>query len=67
MNFIDREISPHVKEWEEAHDDPRELHKIVYDYGVLGAPPEGGEYAAFHDFISIDCKLYLLMRAKKKR
>jgi alkylation response protein AidB-like acyl-CoA dehydrogenase len=34
--FVDREIAPHVDEWERAEDFPRELFRAVGDAGYLG-------------------------------
>eukprot|EP01087_Luapelamoeba_hula_P002544 TRINITY_DN1220_c0_g1_i2.p1 TRINITY_DN1220_c0_g1~~TRINITY_DN1220_c0_g1_i2.p1 ORF type:complete len:440 (-),score=66.65 TRINITY_DN1220_c0_g1_i2:54-1373(-) len=59
--FVDKEIVPHITEWENNHDYPRELHEKAYAAGVLsplfpkkygGQPPEG--FDSFHDLIWID-------------
>ena len=34
--FVSREIIPHVDEWEEAGELPRELHKKAAEAGLLG-------------------------------
>ena len=34
--FVDREIMPHVDEWDEAGEFPRELYKKAADVGLLG-------------------------------
>ncbi|MGH3441572.1 MAG: acyl-CoA dehydrogenase family protein [Nitriliruptorales bacterium] len=34
--FVEREIAPHVEEWEEARDFPRELFRTVADAGLFG-------------------------------
>jgi acyl-CoA dehydrogenase len=36
--FVDREITPHIDEWERAGELPRELHRKAADAGLLGAP-----------------------------
>lgn len=36
--FVDREITPHIEEWERAGELPRELHRKAADAGLLGAP-----------------------------
>lgn len=42
--FVDKEILPHVEEWEEAGEFPRDLYKKAADAGILGinAPEEFG-------------------------
>lgn len=43
--FVEREIHPHVEEWEHAGDFPRELYTRVGDFGFFGvkfAPELGG-------------------------
>jgi acyl-CoA dehydrogenase len=42
--FIDREIMPHVEEWEEAEEIPLSLYKKASDFGLLrmGYPEEYG-------------------------
>ncbi|MBT6611374.1 MAG: acyl-CoA dehydrogenase family protein, partial [Deltaproteobacteria bacterium] len=35
-DFVKKEITPHVDEWEEAGEFPRELHKKVADLGFNG-------------------------------
>ena len=37
-SFVDREIVPHIDEWERAGQLPRELHRTAADAGLLGAP-----------------------------
>ncbi len=34
--FLDREIIPHIEEWEEAGELPRSLHKTAAEFGLLG-------------------------------
>jgi acyl-CoA dehydrogenase len=34
--FLDREIIPHIDEWEAAGELPRSLHKTAADFGLLG-------------------------------
>lgn len=56
--FVDREIMPHVNEWDEAGAFPRELHKKAADIGLigLGFPEEYGGVSegvdVFHSIIS---------------
>lgn len=42
--FVKTEITPHIDEWEEAGDYPRELHKKIADLGhnAIGYPSEYG-------------------------
>ncbi|ANW63152.1 acyl-CoA dehydrogenase [Mycobacterium sp. djl-10] len=37
-SFVDREILPHIDDWERAGELPRELHHAAADAGLLGAP-----------------------------
>lgn len=56
--FVDREIMPHVNDWDEAGAFPRELHKKAADIGLigLGFPEEYGGVGdgvdVFHSIIS---------------
>lgn len=56
--FVDREIMPHVNDWDEAGAFPRELHKKAADIGLigLGFPEEYGGVSegvdVFHSIIS---------------
>lgn len=45
--FVEKEIAPHVDEWEEAAAFPRELYKKAGDLGILGVgfPEEYGGHA----------------------
>ncbi|OBY33682.1 acyl-CoA dehydrogenase family protein [Mycolicibacter kumamotonensis] len=42
--FVEREIAPHVEEWERTGELPRELHRKAAEVGLLGAgfPEEAG-------------------------
>lgn len=42
--FVEREISPHINEWERSGELPRELHRKAAEVGLLGAgfPEEAG-------------------------
>ncbi len=46
--FVDREIAPHVVDWDEAETFPRELYKMAAEIGLLqiGFPEEYGGIAA---------------------
>jgi alkylation response protein AidB-like acyl-CoA dehydrogenase len=52
-DFVDRELIPHVREWEEKGEVPRSFYAKMADLGFLGAPvPEkyggaGMDYVAF--------------------
>ena len=35
-NFVDKEIAPHVNEWDEAGAFPRTLHKQAAEFGLIG-------------------------------
>ncbi|CAN5557815.1 acyl-CoA dehydrogenase family protein [soil metagenome] len=35
--FVDREVAPHIEEWERAGELPRDLHRKAADAGLLGA------------------------------
>ncbi|WP_099025288.1 acyl-CoA dehydrogenase family protein [Mycolicibacterium palauense] len=37
-SFAEREILPHARDWEEAGELPRELHRTAGEAGLLGAP-----------------------------
>ena len=46
--FVEREILPHIDEWEEAEEFPRELYKKAGDAGILGIGfPE--QYGGSHE------------------
>ncbi|PQA88964.1 acyl-CoA dehydrogenase family protein [Hyphococcus luteus] len=50
--FVDREISPHVNEWDEAGAFPRELHKKAAAAGLIGLGfPE--EYGGISDGVDV--------------
>lgn len=34
--FVEKEVRPHIEEWEEMQDYPRELHEKAYAAGVYG-------------------------------
>ena len=42
--FVEREISPHLQEWEDAGEIPRSLHQVAAKAGLLGLgfPEEAG-------------------------
>lgn len=47
--FVEREILPHIDDWEEAEEFPRELYKKAGDAGILGIgfpEPFGGSHEA---------------------
>jgi acyl-CoA dehydrogenase len=54
--FVEKEITPHVEEWEEAGGFPRELYKKAGDAGLLGVgyPEEygGGGGDVFHHIVA---------------
>jgi acyl-CoA dehydrogenase len=56
--FVDREIMPHVNDWDEAGAFPRDLHRKAADIGLigLGYPEEYGgvseDVDIFHSLIS---------------
>jgi alkylation response protein AidB-like acyl-CoA dehydrogenase len=56
--FVDKEIAPHVDEWEEAREFPRELYNRCGDLGFLGLKYEteyggqGGDYV--HDAVWVE-------------
>jgi len=60
--FVEKEITPHVEEWEEKEDYPgREFHQKAYEAGVFGAiwPKEYGgtppdNFDIFHELIYWD-------------
>jgi acyl-CoA dehydrogenase len=53
--FVQKEIKPHVEEWEEAGEFPRELYHKAAELGILGAcyPEEwsGVETDVFHEVV----------------
>lgn len=53
--FVEREIKPHIDEWEEAGEFPRELYRKAADVGILGVgyPEEwsGNETDIFHEVV----------------
>lgn len=53
--FIDHEIIPHIDEWDEAGEFPRELHKKAADIGLLGLgyPEEFGGIPRTDHFFSM--------------
>ncbi|CAN5288698.1 acyl-CoA dehydrogenase family protein [soil metagenome] len=51
-NFAKREIAPHLQEWEDAGEIPRELHKAAGALGILGigfAEDKGGQGGTLTD------------------
>ncbi|MDX1580735.1 MAG: acyl-CoA dehydrogenase family protein [Alphaproteobacteria bacterium] len=58
--FIKAELEPHIEEWEDAGEIPRELHKTAADFGLLqlGYPEEYGGISegidGFHKMITSD-------------
>ncbi|MFO7560058.1 MAG: acyl-CoA dehydrogenase family protein [Desulfobacterales bacterium] len=59
-DFVKKEILPHIEEWEEAGEFPRELHKKVGDLGFLGVtfPEEvGGASGDIFDSIVVNEEL----------
>ena len=44
--FVTKEIAPHVDEWEEAREFPRELYNRCGELGFLGAQVRGLNTAA---------------------
>jgi len=59
--FVDSELIPHVHDWDEAGEYPRDLNERAYRAGIYGAmwPAEYGgtpprDCDAFHDLIFID-------------
>jgi len=61
--FVEKELKPHVQEWEEKHDYPTDLHVKAYKAGILsplwpveygGTPPTDAPFDAFHELIWID-------------
>jgi len=53
--FVDKEIMPHVDEWDEAGEFPRELYKKAAEVGLLGAgfPEEYGGIPVADPFFQI--------------
>src|SRR5262249_9062098 len=57
-NFVSKEIAPHVEEWEDAREFPRELYNRCGELGFLGLKYEteyggqGGDYV--HDAVSVE-------------
>src|SRR5256885_2463861 len=53
-DFVDRELIPHVRDWEEKGEVPRSFYRKMAGLGFLGAPvPEkyGGGGAGFVSFV----------------
>src|SRR3989475_7297473 len=53
-DFVDRELIPHVREWEEKGEVPRSFYRKMASLGFLGAPvPEkyGGAGMGYVSFI----------------
>ena len=54
--FVHREVAPHLQEWEDAHEVPRELHRAAARQGLLGVSfPEsvGGEGGDLLDSVAL--------------
>src|SRR5262249_52034428 len=57
-NFVSKEIAPHVEEWEEAREFPRELYDRCGELGFIGLKYEteyggqGGDYV--HDAVWVE-------------
>jgi acyl-CoA dehydrogenase len=59
--FVQREVLPHVSEWERAGQLPRELHKSAATAGILGAgyPEEFGGIGTILDLLVIEEEMIL--------
>jgi len=54
--FARREVFPHLQEWEDAHEVPRELHRSAAKQGILGvgfAEEVGGEGGSLRDTVAV--------------
>ncbi len=51
-DFVDREIIPHVREWEEKGEIPRSLYNKMAELGFLGAPVPEKYGGAGMDYVS---------------
>src|SRR5207342_2936177 len=54
--FVRREVAPHLQEWEDAGEVPRELHRAAATQGLLGVSfPEsvGGEGGDLSDSVAV--------------
>src|SRR3990172_7399404 len=51
-DFVDREIVPHVREWEAKGEVPRALYRKMADLGFLGAPVPEAYGGAGMDYVS---------------
>jgi alkylation response protein AidB-like acyl-CoA dehydrogenase len=54
--FAEREIAPHVLEWDEAQHFPSEIVPLMADFGMLGAliPPElGGAGLSYPEYVAL--------------
>src|SRR2546427_6107851 len=51
-DFVDKEIVPHVREWEEKGEVPRSLYRKMAELGFLGAPVPEKYGGAGMDYVS---------------
>ena len=53
--FVERHVTPHINEWEEAGTFPREIYKLAGDAGILGIgyPEEFGGNSEGDYFMSL--------------
>ena len=51
-DFVDRELIPHVREWEEKGEIPRSFYRKMADLGFLGAPVPEKYGGAGMDYVS---------------
>jgi acyl-CoA dehydrogenase len=60
-SFVEREISPHLSDWERDKYIPRSLHKAAAKQGFLGlgvAEEHGGEGGTFLDMLAVQEAMY---------
>src|SRR2546425_2790829 len=61
-DFVDRELIPHVRDWEEKGEVPKSFYRKMASLGYLGAPvPEkyggdGRDYFSFFVLLVEDCR-----------
>src|SRR5207245_10574737 len=66
-DFVDRELIPHVREWEEKGEVPRSFYRKMASLGFLGAPVPEKYGGAGMDYVSFLLLLEEIGRGSSSR